>query len=82
MPKSIIIDLEAVFGRDIIHFSDIPINAYKKTVKEERLDRRVIQRGSGHLTNQKPFIKALSTARNRQLIQHIGNGGRQESGHL
>ena len=35
MPKSIIIDPEAVFGRDTIHFSDIPINAYKKTAQEE-----------------------------------------------
>jgi 2-oxoisovalerate dehydrogenase E1 component len=35
MPKSIIIDPDAVFRRDSIHFSDIPLNAYEKTPKEE-----------------------------------------------
>jgi len=35
MPKSIIIDPEAVFRRDVIHFSDIPLNAYCKTPEEE-----------------------------------------------
>ena len=35
MPKSIIIDPEVVFRRDTIHFSDIPVNAYRMTAKEE-----------------------------------------------
>ena len=35
MPKSIIIDPEVVFRRDSIHFSDIQLNAYQKTAKEE-----------------------------------------------
>src|SRR5437667_12369578 len=35
MPKSIIIEPEKVFARETIHFSDIPINAYQKTVEEE-----------------------------------------------
>ncbi len=35
MPKSIIIDPDVVFRRDAIHFSDIPLNAYQKTAKDE-----------------------------------------------
>ena len=35
MPKSIVIEPETVFARDVIHFSDIPINAYRKTAAEE-----------------------------------------------
>ncbi len=35
MPKSIIIDPDAVFRRDVIHFPDIPLNAYCKTPQEE-----------------------------------------------
>src|ERR1019366_5959751 len=35
MPKSIVIDPDAVFRRDTIHFSDVPLNAYQKTGKEE-----------------------------------------------
>ena len=35
MPKSIMIDPNVVFRRDTIHFSDIPLNAYQKTPKEE-----------------------------------------------
>src|ERR1035437_295264 len=36
MPKSIVIEPEKVFSRGAIHFSDIPVNAYRKTVEEER----------------------------------------------
>src|ERR1039458_5310072 len=36
MPKSIVIEPEKVFSRGTIHFSDIPVNAYRKTVEEER----------------------------------------------
>ena len=35
MPKSIVIDPEKVFARETIRFSDIPVNAYQKTVEEE-----------------------------------------------
>ena len=35
MPKSIIIEPEKVCGRDILCLSDIPLNAYSKTVQEE-----------------------------------------------
>src|SRR5437870_13539106 len=35
MPKSIIIEPEKVFARETIHFSDIPVNAYHKTIAEE-----------------------------------------------
>src|SRR5215217_584170 len=35
MPKSIIIEPEKVCGRDILCLSDIPLNAYSKTVDEE-----------------------------------------------
>ena len=36
MPKSIIIEPEKAFARETIHFSDIPVNAYEKTIEEER----------------------------------------------
>jgi 2-oxoisovalerate dehydrogenase E1 component len=35
MPKSIIIEPERVFAREVIRFSDIPVNAYDKTVEQE-----------------------------------------------
>jgi 2-oxoisovalerate dehydrogenase E1 component len=35
MPKSINIEPEKVFARETIHLSDIPVNAYQKSVKEE-----------------------------------------------
>src|SRR2546430_454832 len=35
MPKSIIIEPERVFSSDTIRFTDIPVNAYSKTVAEE-----------------------------------------------
>ena len=35
MPKSIPIDPETVFGRGKIHFSDIEINAYQRTIADE-----------------------------------------------
>src|SRR3954471_898440 len=35
MPKSIIIAPERVFSREVIRFSDIPVNAYAKTIGEE-----------------------------------------------
>jgi 2-oxoisovalerate dehydrogenase E1 component len=36
MPKSIVIEPEKVFTRSAIRFSDIPVNAYQKTLEEER----------------------------------------------
>src|SRR5687768_14150725 len=36
MPKSIVIEPEKVFTRSAIRFSDIPINAYQKTLADER----------------------------------------------
>src|SRR5918992_3967008 len=36
MPKSIVIEPEKVFTRSAIRFTDIPINAYQKTLAEER----------------------------------------------
>jgi 2-oxoisovalerate dehydrogenase E1 component len=36
MPKSIIIEPEKVFASETIHFADIPVNAYHKTIEEER----------------------------------------------
>jgi 2-oxoisovalerate dehydrogenase E1 component len=36
MPKSIVIEPEKVFSTGAIHFSDIPVNAYRETVEEER----------------------------------------------
>ncbi len=35
MPKSIVIEPEKVFASETISFSDIPVNAYAKTVEEE-----------------------------------------------
>lgn len=35
MPKSIIIEPEKVFARETIRLSDIPVNAYEKSVEEE-----------------------------------------------
>ena len=35
MPKSILIEPEKAFAQGKIHFSDIPVNAYKKTIREE-----------------------------------------------
>src|SRR5438128_4301329 len=35
MPKSIVIEPERVFASETIHFADIPVNAYSKTVAEE-----------------------------------------------
>ncbi len=35
MPKSIVIEPERVFARDTIRFSEIPLNAYDKTVEQE-----------------------------------------------
>jgi len=36
MPKSIIIDPEQSFAKGAIHFSDIPVNAYSKSIEEEK----------------------------------------------
>lgn len=35
MPKSIVIEPDRVFTREVIQFSDIPVNAYDKTIEEE-----------------------------------------------
>jgi 2-oxoisovalerate dehydrogenase E1 component len=35
MPKSITVEPKAVFSKSSIHFSDIPINAYDRSVQEE-----------------------------------------------
>jgi len=35
MPKSIVVEPQEVFSRSSIHFSDIPINAYDRTVEDE-----------------------------------------------
>ena len=35
MPKSIVIEPEQAFARSTIHFTDIAVNAYQKTAKEE-----------------------------------------------
>jgi 2-oxoisovalerate dehydrogenase E1 component len=35
MPKSIVIEPEKVFARETIRFSEIPVNAYSKSVQEE-----------------------------------------------
>ena len=35
MPKSIVIEPDRVFAREVIRFSDIPVNAYERTVEEE-----------------------------------------------
>jgi 2-oxoisovalerate dehydrogenase E1 component len=36
MPKSIVIKPERVFTREVIQFSDIPVNAYDRTIEDER----------------------------------------------
>jgi 2-oxoisovalerate dehydrogenase E1 component len=36
MPKSILIEPEKAFAKGKIHFTDIPVNAYKKTILEEQ----------------------------------------------
>jgi len=38
MPKSIVIEPERVFASEKISFSDIPVNAYAKTIEEELAD--------------------------------------------
>src|ERR1035438_491511 len=35
MPKSIVVEPKDVFSKSSIHFSDIPLNAYDRTVEEE-----------------------------------------------
>jgi 2-oxoisovalerate dehydrogenase E1 component len=35
MPKSLVIDPEVAFARDRIHFTDIEVNAYNRTIEEE-----------------------------------------------
>lgn len=35
MPKSIVIEPERVFSRDVIRFADIPVNAYERTLEQE-----------------------------------------------
>src|SRR5215475_6980886 len=35
MPKSIVIRPERVFSREVIRFSDIPVNAYSASIAEE-----------------------------------------------
>ena len=35
MPKSIVIEPDQVFAREVIRFADIPLNAYDQTVEEE-----------------------------------------------
>src|SRR5262245_31070473 len=36
MPKSILIEPEKVFAPETIHFTPIPVNAYSRTIEEER----------------------------------------------
>jgi len=36
MPKSIVIEPERVFTREVIRFNDIPLNAYDKTIEQEQ----------------------------------------------
>src|ERR1035437_1406659 len=36
MPKSIIVDPEKSFAKGAIHFSDSPVNAYSKSIEEEK----------------------------------------------
>jgi 2-oxoisovalerate dehydrogenase E1 component len=36
MPKSIVIEPERVFTREVIRFSDIPVNAYDRSIEDER----------------------------------------------
>jgi 2-oxoisovalerate dehydrogenase E1 component len=36
MPKSILIDPEQSFAKGAIHFSDIPVNAYSKSIEQEK----------------------------------------------
>ena len=35
MTKSLVVEPEKAFATDVIHFHDIPVNAYQKTVKDE-----------------------------------------------
>ena len=52
MPKSIVIEPEKVFSTGAIHFSDIPVNAYRETVEEERAAhsyRRLPEHLAGHV---------------------------------
>jgi 2-oxoisovalerate dehydrogenase E1 component len=35
MTKTLVIEPETVFSRDVVHFSDIPVNAYRKTIEQE-----------------------------------------------
>jgi 2-oxoisovalerate dehydrogenase E1 component len=35
MTKALVIEPETVFSRDAVHFSDIPVNAYRKTIEQE-----------------------------------------------
>src|ERR1700752_5486855 len=35
MPKSIVIEPDQVFAREVIRFADIPLNAYDRTVEGE-----------------------------------------------
>src|SRR5262245_32859428 len=35
MPKSIVIEPDRVFSREVIRFTDIPVNAYDQSVEQE-----------------------------------------------
>lgn len=35
MTKALVIEPEEVFSRDVLHLSDIPVNAYQRTIEEE-----------------------------------------------
>ena len=41
MPKSILIEPEKVLASGTIHFSDIPVNAYQRTIEEELAERLI-----------------------------------------
>ena len=48
MPKSIIVEPEKVCARDIICFSDIPMNAYNRPFEEEVAESEIRILGAEH----------------------------------
>ena len=72
MPKTIMIDPEVVFARDSIHFTDIEVNAYDKTIEEEL--KRYAKEDLVHMFEDMCAIREFETILNEIKIKGIYKG--------
>ncbi len=72
MPKSILIDPEVAFARGRIHFSDIEVNAYDKTIGQEL--ERFSQEDLVHMFEDMCAIREFETVLNEIKIKGVYNG--------